>query len=57
MLTSVVGIPLIPSIVAHAGTLDIPVNTGLQDGSLASVTVDADPLKKYIVSYNSSVLR
>jgi hypothetical protein len=43
-LTGVVGVPLIPCIIGDGRAFHIPVDTGLENGSLASITVDTDPL-------------
>lgn len=45
-LTGVVRVPLVPGVERDAAALDVPVDTGLQDGSLAGVTVDTNPLWK-----------
>lgn len=43
-LTGVVGVPLVPGIKGHLGAYHVPVEAGLENGGLASVTVDTDPL-------------
>lgn len=43
-LTSVVGVPLVPSVVADAAALDVPVKAGLENGGIASVAINANPL-------------
>jgi hypothetical protein len=42
-IVRVVGIPFVPSVVGDRASGLRPVNTSLQDGSVASVAVDANP--------------
>lgn len=44
LLTGVVWVPLVPRVVGDAAALDVPVDAGLQDGRVASITIDTDPL-------------
>jgi hypothetical protein len=39
----VVGVPLVPSVVGDRAALDAEVDTGLEDGGAAGVTIDTDP--------------
>lgn len=42
-VVGIVGVPLVPGIKGSGAALDAEVDTGLQDGSVASVTVNTDP--------------
>jgi len=42
-IVRVVGIPFVPGIISNGASRLRPVNAGLQDGSVAGITVDADP--------------
>lgn len=43
--TSIVRVPLIPGIVTDGRALDVPVEASLENSSIASVAVYADPLR------------